>query len=318
MNEPTLALILAWTPAGAVERLRAEFPDWEFADARDPAELARQLLRAAATYGLPPVERLGEAKALRWVQLTSAGVPWDFCEAAHACGLAVTNLAGLYGPTIAEHALTMIGVLARSLHVALRQQDQGRWDRDLAHGIRDLSGRTMAIVGLGHIGRAVARLARAYGMRVVGCRRTDRPTAEVDQVAPCRDLRRMLGEADVVVAAAPLTAATEGMLGAAEFAAMKRGVLFINVSRGPVAREEALLEALRSGQVAAAGLDVFAVEPLPAGHPFWTMPQVLVSPHVSGETVNTGPLPVERFARNVHNWRAGRPLEGRVDTAQGY
>src|SRR5439155_4655685 len=116
----------------------------------------------------------------------------------------------------------------------------------------------------------------------------------------------------------PLIDSTEGMLGPAEFAAMKRGVLYVNVSRGPVAQEAALLDALRSGQVAAAGLDVYAVEPLPADHPLWTMPNVVVSPHYSGETVNNSSLPLERFLRNLHNWRIGQPLEGRVDPQHGY
>ena len=128
----------------------------------------------------------------------------------------------------------------------------------------------------------------------------------------------MLAEADVVAVAAPLTAATTGMLGPAEFAAMKRGVLYVNVSRGGVAQEAALLEALRSGHVAAAGLDVFAVEPLPPEHPFWTMPQVIVSPHYSGEVINQSSRPAECFARNLIAWNDGGDLEGVVDLTAGY
>jgi phosphoglycerate dehydrogenase-like enzyme len=128
----------------------------------------------------------------------------------------------------------------------------------------------------------------------------------------------MLAEADIVAVAAPLTEQTVGMLGPAEFAAMKHGALYVNVSRGAVAREEALLDALRSGQVGAAGLDVFSVEPLPPDHPFWTMPQVVISPHYSGETVNTSSLPVLRFQRNLHNWLTGRPLEGLVILERGF
>jgi phosphoglycerate dehydrogenase-like enzyme len=245
-------------------------------------------------------------------------VPQDLCPPARRRGLTVTNLAGLYSLTIAEHALALLTVLARNLHVALRNQALGRWDRDVARTMTDLHGRTLGVVGLGNIGQAVARLARAYGMRVVGCRRTDRPAPHVDRQYPLAELRAMLAEADGVVVAAPLTARTEGLLGPAEFAAMKRGVLYVNVSRGGVAQEAALLAALEAGHVTAAGLDVYATEPLPPGHPFWWMPQVLVSPHYSGETVNQSALPAQRFARNLRAWAAGRPLEGIVDLEWGY
>jgi phosphoglycerate dehydrogenase-like enzyme len=155
-------------------------------------------------------------------------------------------------------------------------------------------------------------------MRVVGCRRTDNPVPEADQIYPCREMKAMFAEADVVAVAAPLTSATEGLLGPAEFAAFKPGALYINVSRGPIAQEPALLAALHSGHVAAAGLDVFDVEPLAAGHPFWKMPNVLVSPHYSGETVNNSTLPIERFARNLHHWSEGSEMEGRVNPELGY
>jgi phosphoglycerate dehydrogenase-like enzyme len=311
-------LILAWLPDGMLARLADEFPACDFLDGRDPANFERHAGGAAVTYGLPPPERLAELPALRWIQLISAGVPQPLCPAARQRGVTVTNLAGLYGPSIAEHALALMLLLARNLHVTLRNQGENRWDRTVARTMADLHGRTLAVIGTGNIGQNIARLARAHGMRVLGCRRTDRPAPHVDRLYPLSELHAMLAEADYVAVAAPLTAQTEGMLGPAEFAAMKRGVFYINVSRGPVAQEQALLEALRSGHVAGAGLDVFAAEPLPPKHPFWTMPQVLVSPHYSGETVNTSSLPAERFIRNLRAWLAGRPLEGVVDLDCGY
>src|SRR5207302_11098219 len=131
-----------------------------------------------------------------------------------------------------------------------------------ARSMRDLHGKTLAVIGLGNIGQNVARLARSHGMRVIGCRRTPRPTPFVDRLYRAAELHAMLAEADYLTVALPLTARTDGMLGAAEFAAMKKGAVYINVSRGNVAQENALVEALQSGHVAAAGLDVFAVEPL--------------------------------------------------------
>jgi phosphoglycerate dehydrogenase-like enzyme len=312
-------LVLAWTPNDIVPCWKAEFPECEFLDGRDQAALDRALSTATITYGVPPAPRLAEAPQLRWIQLISAGVPQDLCPPARQRGIAVTNLAGLYGPSIAEHALGLMVMLARNLHVALRNQQQRRWDHDgPASTLSDLQGKTLAVFGLGHIGRSIARLGRAYGMRVVGCRRTDRPTPEVDRVYPCRDLHAMLGEADYLAVAAPLTRHTEGLLGPAEFAALKRGAVYINISRGGVAREQGLLDALQSGQVSAAGLDVFAAEPLPPDHPLWTMPQVVITPHYSGETINYSARPAERFARNLRAWLGAGDLEGVVDLEWGY
>lgn len=311
-------LVLAWLPDGMFAKLAARMPQFEWLDGREPAAFEQHHERAEVTYGMPPVARIADMKALRWIQLISAGVPQDLCPVAQTHKLTVTNLAGLYGPTIAEHALAFVSVLRRNLHTAFLNQQKKSWDRTVADRLGDLHGKTVAIVGLGNIGTHVARLARAYGMRIVGCRRTDAATPEVDQIYPCAKIKEMLAEADFVVVAAPLVKGTEGMLGPAEFAAMKPGVIYVNVSRGPVAQEAALLEALKNGKVAAAGLDVFATEPLPADHPFWTMPQVLISPHYCGETVNMSSQPAERFARNLAAWSTGRPLEGTVDLACGY
>lgn len=311
-------LVLAWLPDGLLPRLAARFPRFEWIDGRTPEALDEHLPTAEITYGLPPVLRLEEAERLRWVQLVSAGVPQDFCPVALARRLTVTNLAGLYGATIAEHAFGMLLMLTRQLHTAHRNQREARWDRTVAERLIDLHGKTLGIVGLGDIGRSIARLAHAFGMRVVGCRRTDAETPGIDRVYPLSELRAMLAESDAVAVAAPLTPHSQGLLGPAEFAAMKRGTIYVNVSRGAIAREQALEEALRTGHLGGAGLDVYATEPLPAAHPFWAMPEVIVSPHVSGETINLSARPAERFARNLANWSAGEPLEGMVDLVWGY
>jgi phosphoglycerate dehydrogenase-like enzyme len=317
MSKPHI-VVATWLPDGRFEELSRRFTDFAWTDGRAPANLEAALPAANIFYGLPPLPRLAEASQLRWIQLISAGVPHALCPLAQDRSITVTNLAGLYGSSIAEHAFALLLCLARNLHLAFRNQQQGAWDRSIARTMMDLHGRTLALVGLGDIGRAIARLGRAQGMRVVGCRRRDLPAPEVDQVYPLSRLHEMLAEADAVLVAAPLTAHTEGLLGPDEFAAMKPGVLYINVSRGPIAQEAALMTALQSGQVRGAGLDVFATEPLPPNHPFWTMPHVLLSPHYSGETINQSARPAERFARNLIAWRRDRPLEGLVDLAQGY
>src|SRR4051794_12966360 len=246
MSKPPI-LVLSWLPDGRFEQLSAAFPDFDFRDGRTPASLDAGAGAAVITYGAPPPERLAGMPNLRWVQLTSAGVPQDLCPLAAARGITMTNLAGLYGPSIAEHALALAAVLARNLHLAARNQQAGRWDRDVMQGMFDLHGRTLGLVGLGNIGQSIARLARGFGMRVAGCRRTEKPAPFVDRQYPLSELHALLAESDVVAVAAPLTRHTEGLLGPAEFAAMKPGVVYVNVSRGGVAQEAALLDALRRG-----------------------------------------------------------------------
>lgn len=317
MSKPVI-LICHWLPDGELARWTSEFAECDFVDGRDPAVAVRELPRANIVYGLPDVGKLVEATGVRWIQLASAGVPAALCPVAAERNIRVTNLAGLYGPTIAEHALALMLILSRNLQIVQCNQAAKKWDRSVANTMRDLHAKTIAVVGLGNIGQNIARLAKAMGMRVVGCRRTPRPTPFTDRVYPLADMKAMLAEAEYVAVAAPLTRETDGMLGAVEFKAMRQGAFYINVSRGPVAQEAALVDALQSGRLGGAGLDVFAVEPLPAEHPLWTMPNVVISPHFSGETVNNSALPAQRFTRNLRNWLANRDLEGTVNLELGY
>jgi phosphoglycerate dehydrogenase-like enzyme len=317
MSKQTI-LVFHWLPDGELARWTSEFPDCVMIDARDAKVADRELPHATIAYGLPDIKAIPESKSLRWIQLASAGVPAALCLVAAKQNIRITNLAGLYGPTIAEHAIALMLILSRNLHVAQSNQRDKKWDRTVANTMRDLHGKTVAVVGLGNIGQNIARLAKALGMRVVGCRRTPRPTPFTDRVYNVRDMKTMLAEADYVAVAAPLTRETDGLLGPAEFQAMRQGAFYINISRGPVAQEAALVDALRSGRLAGAGLDVFAVEPLPPEHSLWTLPNVVISPHYSGETVNNSALPAQRFTRNLRNWLAGRELEGAVNLDLGY
>jgi phosphoglycerate dehydrogenase-like enzyme len=311
---PLTVLVCHWLPGGELERWQRAFPDITFLDANTPDAL----VRADIVYGLPDLARLGETTQLRWIQLASAGVPAALCPIAREQQICVTNLAGLYGPTIAEHAIAMLLAINRNLHVAHRNQALQKWDRTVADTMRDLFGNTLAIVGLGNIGINIARLARAFGMRVIGCKRTAAPCLHVDRVFPNTELRAMFAEADHVAIAAPLTAQTEGMVRLDALQALKPRSILVNVSRGPIVQEKALIEVLSNGPLGGAGLDVFAVEPLAPEHPLWTMPNVLVSPHYSGETVNTGPLPAQRFIRNLRAFLREEMQEGLVNLDEGY
>jgi phosphoglycerate dehydrogenase-like enzyme len=317
MSKPTV-LLLDEIQDDTAAKLNALFPALEFFDARDDAVRTRRLAEAQILYGFLPLDRFDETRHLRWQQLLSAGVARRLCAIARERKFIVTNLAGLYGPSIAEHTLTVMAMLARNLHLAMRNQVASLWDNGIAKTMSDLAGKTVAVIGLGDIGRSVARLAQAFGMRVIGSRRTVQPTPWVDQVYAPQDLRPMLAEADFVVIAAPLTGETETLLKAEQFAWMKAGVFLVNVSRGAVVDEPALLEALHSGRVAGAALDVFLKEPLPADHPYWKMPQVILTPHYCGDPVNNSTLPLERFQRNLRAWCGGKPLEAVVDLERGY
>ncbi len=300
-----------WLPEGELALWRNEFPAIEFLDADG-------LERADIAYGLPDLKRLPAAKNLRWIQLASAGVPAALCGVGKSMNIQVTNLSGLYGPTIAEHALAMLLIVNRNLQVAQRNQARSDWDRTVANTMRDIHGKTLAIVGLGDIGCNIARLAKAFGMRIIGCRRTTTACPVADQLYPSTELPAMFAAADHIAIAAPLTASTEGMVGAEALQACRPRAILVNVSRGPVVQEKALIEVLRSGHLGGAGLDVFTVEPLPKENPLWTMPNVVVSPHYSGETVNNSNQPAKRFLRNLRSYCQGGLQDGLVSLDDGY
>jgi phosphoglycerate dehydrogenase-like enzyme len=186
---------------------------------------------------------------------------------------------------------------------------------------QEIAGATLGIVGYGEIGRACAERAKAFGMRVLAYRRRPELSAGdplVDATYSGEDLRRMLSECDFVAVSAPLTPATRGLIGAAELAAMKPGAVLLNVGRGPVIQEPALIEALRSGVIRGAALDVFDVEPLPAGHPFWSMENVLLSPHCADRVPGWIEGSIAQFVANFHRFHRGEPLEFVVDKLAGY
>jgi phosphoglycerate dehydrogenase-like enzyme len=225
---------------------------------------------------------------LRFVQSFSAGTD-QYDEALFARrGVRLANAQGVNERAVAEHAMALTLALTRQLHKARDNQRERRWrgmigDRALRE--QELGGGTLVVVGLGHIGMRLARLARAFDMRVIGVRRTATPAPEAaDEAVAVAGLKGALGKADVVALTCPLTRETEGLIGVAALKALKPGALLINVARGKVVDEAALLAALEDGRVGAAALDCFRDEPLPAESPFWTLPNVLITPHSAGET----------------------------------
>jgi D-2-hydroxyacid dehydrogenase (NADP+) len=228
------------------------------------------------------------APKLRFVQSFSAGTDQYDKALFVRRGVRLASAQGANERAVAEHAMALILALARQLHKARDDQREQRWrgmigDRALRE--QELSGRTLVVVGLGRIGARLARLARAFDMRVIGVRRTARPAPEVaDEVVDQTGLAGALAEADVVALTCPLTRETEGLIAATALHALKPGALLINVARGKVVDEAALLAALADGRVGAAALDCFHDEPLAPESSFWTLPNVLITPHSAGET----------------------------------
>ena len=225
------------------------------------------------------------AANLKWLHLASAGVEHALYPPLLQRDVLVTNGAGVYAIPIAEHVLALMLALSRRVPEMIRQQDKPEWT-GLSGG--ELHGATVLIVGVGGIGAKVAQLCKAFGMRVVGIRRhTGMPVACVDSLLAPTDLKAVLPEADWVVLCAPSTPQTQHMIGAAEISLLKPEARIINIARGALIDEAALIQALQEGRISGAGLDVFAEEPLPPDSPLWDMPQVIVSPHSGGASPNS-------------------------------
>lgn len=260
-----------------------------------------------------PRETILRGARLRFLQLASAGV--DHLGAFDPERLTVSNASGLHGETMAEYVIAVLVHLRWNFARLHAQQREHRWQ---LFEVPTLAGCTMAVIGAGHVGTTIAARARAFGMRVVATRRSGAPHPSVDEMFAPAGLHRALSQADVVVLSLPLTAETRGSIAAPELAAVPRGGVLINVSRGGVVDEVALLAALKAGHFSGAALDVFEREPLPAESEFWNLPNVLVTPHISSE-FQDWPLAVAKlFRRNVAAWVSGEPLSHVVNPALGY
>ncbi len=280
------------------------------ATADDAARVAPEV---DAVYGwkVPPAF-YGKATKLAWVQAMGAGVDWVLVPELPR-HVIVTRVPGVFGPWMAEYVLAWCAFVTQRVETYRAAQRERRWiETTLPTGLR---GTTLAIIGLGEIGRTVARAARALGMRVVGVSRGGTAVRGVDRVHRARAIRRALGVADWVVLTVPLTPATRGLVGAGELAAMKPTAWLLNVARGAVVDEAALVDALRRRAIAGAVLDVFATEPLPREHPLWELDNAVITPHISGpSTDEIAPV----FTDNLARFLAGRPLRHVVDRRRGY
>jgi phosphoglycerate dehydrogenase-like enzyme len=252
------------------------------------------------------------APRLRWVQLPTMG--YDPVEL-HGVppGVAVTSAGDAYAPTVAEHAVAMLLALVRHIPEAVRNSAEGKWDQSKAVRIGTLHGATVAVIGFGNIGREIAARLRGFGARVVGVTRSGRADPLADEAASSDQLLDVLARSDAAVLAVPLNAQTRHLIDARALAVLRPHALVINIARGGVVDHDALRDALAEGRLGGAGLDVTEPEPLPADDPLWTMPNVLITPHVAGYGGDVAPRRIMAlFERNLANFTAGRPLEAVV------
>jgi phosphoglycerate dehydrogenase-like enzyme len=311
-------------PPAQIERLRREFPDVEF-EAPATREQANARIPDAEVvfgYAVTPAN-FASARRLRWIQIAAAGVGSTLFPELVESHVVLTNGSGIHSAAMGEHALGVMLAFVRKLHLARDAQHEKRWaQRALLEGepaFGELAGSTLALVGLGAVGSAVATRARALGLRVIAVRRhpTDPPDPAHEQLGLER-MREACERADWIVLAAPLTADSRHLFGARELGWMKPGGILINLGRGALVDEAALIDALRAGRIAGAGLDVTEEEPLPENSALWDVPNVILTPHISG----LGPRHWERvadlFAHNLRAWLAGEPMRNVVDKRAGY
>jgi phosphoglycerate dehydrogenase-like enzyme len=258
------------------------------------------------------------ARRAKWIHSLWTGVDNVLCPEVLASPLPLTNGRGVFRRPLAEWSIGAMLYFAYNMRRMIRQQQTGKWE---AFTTEEIRGKTLGIVGYGGIGSTAAELASPFGMRIVALRRRpelfNQDSLVDESFAPAK-LDQMLAASDYVLLAAPLTEETRGMIGAAQIAAMKPTGVLINVGRGAVVDEPALVQALEAGKIRGAALDVFAVEPLPSGHPFYHLENVLLSPHTADHVQDFIHLAVESFLENLRRFRANEPLLNLVDKHAGY
>lgn len=261
-------------------------------------------------------ENWDAATSLQWVHVSAAGVSQLLFDELIASDIVYTNSRGVLSRAIAEFALGFVLDMAKDAQTSFRLQQQNRWQHRVT---RKIQGQSALVVGTGSIGREIARLFRAVGIEVSGAARSRRPgDADFDQIHSSADLATIAGEYDYIVLAAPLTADTRGVVGADVLAAMTPTARLINVGRGELVDTGALTDALASGSIAGAALDVVYPEPLPDGHALWGMDNVIITPHMSGDTEDYLDDLGQLFVDNLCRFCNSEPLENVVDKALGF
>ncbi|HXY47943.1 MAG TPA: D-2-hydroxyacid dehydrogenase [Terriglobales bacterium] len=312
-------------PAWVAEELRREFPQVEVVHLAGYDDIEEQMCDAeiVVAWSLRP-EQIKHAARLRWIHSPAAAVHQLMYPELVERDIVVTNAREVHGPVVAEHVIALILALAKKLPQAVRLQAQHVWGQEVLWNdrprVREIAGATLGLVGVGSIGREVAKRAAALGMRVMAIR--EHPEKEspegVEQVFGPHQLDEFLGQPDYVVLAAPVTPSTASLMNAARLARMKPEACLINVSRGPLVDEAALADALRQRRLGGAALDVFPKEPLPPDSPLWEVENLLITPHSAALTDQLWPRHYALIRENLRRYLAHEPLLAMVDKGKGY
>ncbi|MDQ0337951.1 phosphoglycerate dehydrogenase-like enzyme [Caldalkalibacillus uzonensis] len=303
------------------ERLQSVFSQHQFTffDRMDQVTAeAKQEAEVLLTYGedLTPV-LIDELPALKWIQVLSAGLEKMPFERIGERNILVTNARGIHGIQMAEYTMAMILTLVRRHYQLYDLQKERKWGRSVR--VDEAYGKTIGILGLGAIGEEIAKRAKAFGMRVLAVRRSQAPCpGYVDQLLTMAEREILFRESDFVVALLPLTPETEHAVGHTELDWMKPSAYLINIARGKVVDEEALLQAVRSNKIAGAVLDVFSEEPLPDHHPFWSEKNIIVTPHVSGRSPHYMRRALAIFEENLKRYPDTEAMRNVIDVKRGY
>lgn len=300
-------------------RTREIAPDWEIVMTDGPEETKDKIDGAeiyvdwAYDFYKDIVEK---GDSIKWIQSLSAGVDMLPMDLTKERGIVVTNASGIHKIQISENVFGYMLMFVRGLNKFYELQKEKKWDKSIR--TTELYEKTMGVIGAGSIGSEIARLGKAFGMRVIGLRKSGRPEEFYDVMYNNDGLKELLSQSDFVVSCIPLTPETRHMLGEEEFKIMKASAYFINISRGGVVDEKALIKALGEGWIKGAGLDVFEEEPLPSDSPLWDMPNVIITPHVAGLTDRYMERAMALFNDNLDRYLKGESLVNVVDPDKGY
>ncbi len=340
LNTPLDVLITLPFPPALVKRLEAVSPRLRVVvhAARGAGEIPDALwARCEVLYTTPRLlPQPEQAPRLKWIQFHYAGIEKSLgAPLLQKEGLLVTTLSGAAMPQMGEYVLTMLLALGHHLPAMMESQRKAEWpeDRWERFSPRELRGSTAGIIGYGSVGREVARLLHAFGVTVLASKRDAMHPADtgytpegmgdpegkyVHRLYPHTALRSMVRECDFVIVAIPLTPETRGLIGERVFSAMKHGAFLVDVSRGGVVDHEALIGALRDGRLGGAALDVFPEEPLPANSPLWSLPNVIITPHIAGNSPRYDERAVQLFAENLRRYLDEQPLYNLFNPKRGY
>ena len=314
-----------WRPQPVMPNtLRARWPEMCVVHLPDYDSLPAELPDTDIFVGYSlRADQLTHAKKLKWIHSTAAGVAQLMYPELRDSGILVTNPSGVFSIPMAEHTMGLLVALARNFPDSVRHQDHSNWGQqqmwDKPQKLTELNGQLLLIVGFGSIGRELAKRARAFDMRVRGVTRSGNgDSALAEKIVPAAQLNEALPHADYVVIAAPETTETRRLIGAGQIALMKPGARLINIGRGSLLDESALIRALESGRLAGAALDVTSAEPLPPESRLWKAPNLFITPHTSAVSTRLWERETALLVDLLERWFAGREMFNQVDFSRGY